>query len=60
MQDKEEQPYIQNTTRNNQQIAAQTRQTTRKGKKTKHAYKNMEINGKKTNKQTEEKHKGNV
>jgi hypothetical protein len=34
-------------------IMAQTRQTTRKGKKTKHAHKNMKINGNTTNKQTQ-------
>jgi hypothetical protein len=39
-----QQPYIQNNTRNNQQIAAQTRQTTRKSEKPKHAHMKMEIN----------------
>jgi hypothetical protein len=33
MNDRGQQPYIQNTTRNKQQMAAQIRQTTRKGKK---------------------------
>jgi hypothetical protein len=36
--------HIQNNSRNNQQIAAQTRQTTRKSEKTKHAHMKMEIN----------------
>jgi hypothetical protein len=42
-----QQPYIQNTTRNKQQIAAQNRQTTRKGKRT---HKNQKINEKNTSK----------
>jgi cell division protein FtsB len=40
-----QQPYIQNNTRNNQQIAAQTRQTTRKSEKNQtRTHMKMEIN----------------